>query len=1111
MHLNENKTKKVSQNKLLRLYYAEQYENRPIDEELILYETRDGKSIVDSPLSIFLYLCSQEKYNHYKHIWVIDKQENEEIKRIIPTNLIDRVSFVYRQTIDYVDAMLSAKYLISNSTFESFFLKRPGQIYVNTWHGTPLKKMGFDTNFSISHSKNVLRNFLMTDYLLSPNEHTSNIFIDGYRLRGAYKGEILEGGYPRIDQTFNSDKNQVFDVLESFGTKINREKPVILFTPTWKGSNVNKAADDIEQIIVETMVLVEKFRTTHNVLIKVHPFIFNSIKDDERIKEVLVSDYVDPNSVLAVVDLLITDYSSIFFDYLVTNKPVIFYVWDNDLYDNERGMYFSQADLPGPIAENIEDLVNAIEDIDHLTKEHHQKYLKMKELIVPYDDGEVTKRYVEYIFSNATPAKIKAIKVDSQKKKLLIYPGGMRDNGITTSFLNLIDNIDYEKYDVTILSNEPNNPEVSRNLEAMNKNVRPMFRFGISIMTEEEEEQDRIFKKHGIAPEERSSYLETAYNRETRRLTADIDFDVAIDFSGYSYFWGRHILGANAKNYVAFMHNDLYSDAHREVDGQLPMFENLMGLFSLYYRFDKLLSVSPMTRDVNAANLSDYVTKEQMKYVINTINIDKILKQESASDLTKTPEDTLSTYKSKQVFVNEGPLKFYKNISGIKENLSFETEVKKDDQVIEFAKITIDNQMFSKISVNYQYLGWVVKDDLAPAPIEVFEIKKFTGIGTVASYLEYPIWKELRIGVEYPEIRTKAKYLKGQYLYIKKIAYTDRGRYYNVFYKNKELGWVSVRVLKRIHKLSSLSPYRIYFNSRMKKIDSEKNIGIPDKYEETLLFSKLSQDLADDSVWTRPPGVTGAKVKQPLTDFSEELFETTELIYKDANVYAQLKLSGKHIGYTSIENLINISQEEYEAQINQLKQGESNLPGYDLTGQRVLEFDNTQFNFVTMGRLSPEKNQLQLIEGFHQFVQKYENCRLYILGKGPLADQLIAKVRQLKLQGKVFLLGHISDPFSFVEKSDVFVLPSLYEGQPMVLLETLTLGMRILASNIPANIQVVGAEEKFGLLTDGTTATDICHGLERIYQFDGKFEPFDYKKYNQDAINNFYDEISFKK
>ena len=103
------------------------------------------------------------------------------------------------------------------------------------------------------------------------------------------------------------------------------------------------------------------------MLVKVHPYLYKDALKIKRLKPYLIPDYFDTNEILAIVDLMITDYSSIFFDYLVTNKPIVFYTPDLDEYQSSRGMYIANRDLPGPVVHHIEDVITAIK----------QKYMMM--------------------------------------------------------------------------------------------------------------------------------------------------------------------------------------------------------------------------------------------------------------------------------------------------------------------------------------------------------------------------------------------------------------------------------------------------------------------------------------------------------------------------------------------------------------------------------------------------------------------------------------------------------------------------------------------------------------------------------------------------------------
>src|SRR5699024_4323899 len=223
----------------------------------------------------------------------------------------------------------SAKYILNNSTFPAYFTKKENQIYVNTWHGTPIKAMGLDVDDNLLGSQNIIKNFLSSDILVSPNRHTTEIFKRAFSLDGLYNGNLLEIGYPRIDLTINSNKEKVLKDLKKSDVNIGDRK-VMLFAPTWRGQDVNKPDDSIENIY--QMVMELKNSTNYQVLVKVHPFAYKIALKYKKLVPFLIPDSFDTNELLSIVDLLITDYSSIFFDYLVTDNPVIFYSPDYEEY-----------------------------------------------------------------------------------------------------------------------------------------------------------------------------------------------------------------------------------------------------------------------------------------------------------------------------------------------------------------------------------------------------------------------------------------------------------------------------------------------------------------------------------------------------------------------------------------------------------------------------------------------------------------------------------------------------------------------------------------------------------------------------------------------------------
>lgn len=796
--------------------YAQLYHSTSIKPHQILYQVRDGKSITDSPYAIFLGLNAHETFSNYQHIWVVDHPDTlvfyqEKFK------VFQNVSFVIKESNEYLKALTESKFLINNATFPAYFTKKPQQIYINTWHGTPLKHMGFDVKNNLKGSQNTMKNFLASDYMISPNAHTTNIFKHAFKLDGLYSGEILEMGYPRIDLTINTTAKEARKYLaEHLNLK---KKPIILYCPTWRGKNVNDPENSLLNVFEEIKLLNQKL--PYQVLVKVHPFVYSKAKEMPELKPYLVPDFLDTNQLMPAVDLMITDYSSIFFDFLVTDKPIVFYVPDLDKYQNERGVYIDLCALPGPVADNIQDVITLVSNESYKDADVQEKYAKFKHNFVNYENGSVTERLIESVFLNQQDTSSKNAS-HHQKEKILLYPGGMKHNGITTSVINLLANINYDKYDVTVFTNNTNNVEQLNNLQSLNDNVRIVLRRGPMIATFKELYQNEFVRQRGIYKSfEKRLYPKALFEREFRKIFGDSQFDYAIDYSGYAMFWSNLILASGAKKKYILLHSDIKSDMERTVKGKRPHYQNLKGVISLYPYFDKLVSVSEATKKLNQSNFGGLKLKNRHIASRNTINIEKI------------------------------------------------------------------NQ---------------------------------------------------------------------------------------------------------------------------------------------------------------------------LVDDDSDLFE---------------------------------------------KNGTPVLPTLTEHGMEAIEFSQDDFKIVSVGRLSPEKGFDLLIKAVAELAPKYPQLKLYILGDGPLKGTLKSLVEQLGIQNHVYFLGQRRNPFFIVKRADVFALTSHYEGQSMVILEALTVGTHVLASDIIANRYVL-EDEKYGMLVE-KNEVDIAKGLEQFINGTNKdYTKFDAVAYNEETIQEFY-------
>ena len=513
---------RLNLNEEMRAVYVDFWQNSPIKEKCILYEAFGGRGMTCSPYALFRYLLTQADLSEYVHVWVIDDFQDNQYQMELYKEY-ENVKFISRQSVEYREYLATAKYLINNVSFPGFFTKREGQIYLDTWHGIPLKTLGFDIPAGKVSAGNTTRNLLAADYLISPNPFMTQIYQQAFKMEGLYQGKILEEGQPRNDRFFHTDRKIIMDKLSKSGVKIDPSKKLILYAPTWKGSKYSSPDTSLDAYFelihtVEANIDTSKYQ----VLVKPHQIVYYHIKKNQGITGQFIPATIDTNELLSAVDILISDYSSIYFDFLVSGRPVLFFIPDLDEYLGYRGLYFGIDKLPGPIARNHRQLGEMIHDVDKAMEPYMDKYRREAAWACPRDDGDVCSRIVDVVFRGKSSAH--AISCgETNKKRLLLYPGEMEGNHGTFSFMELLQLLDYNKNDVTVLTGGSGD-EPEQRICSLDQRVRVLYRGQPENGTCEEKGLYAFSK--GKDPS-----LAAFYKREAKRLFGDARFDYVINLS----------------------------------------------------------------------------------------------------------------------------------------------------------------------------------------------------------------------------------------------------------------------------------------------------------------------------------------------------------------------------------------------------------------------------------------------------------------------------------------------------------------------------------------------------------------------------------------------------
>ncbi len=618
-----------------RMNYQKAYESVKTKGNVVFYESFFGKNITDNPLALFEYLFEQDKEKKLTHIWAFNPDEDNGYYQYYKQ--FKNVKFVQPHTKKYFTALCQAKYLVTNVSMPFYFVKKDDQIIIDTWHGTPLKAIGRETAGSITQNFNVTRSFLASDFLLSPNPFTTDKLVYSYDIDGIYKGRVLESGYPRIDVLKgNSDPKVVKDSLTSLN--IDRNKKIVLYAPTWRGG-MGAAENNIDSLIELVQDMADKMDLAkYQLLVKVHPLAARYLTDVSIDGVVFVPTWLDANQLLYYSDILITDYSSIFFDYLVLDRPIIFFQYDRESYLDDRGAYLDFDRLPGATCQTTTEVIDLINNSDNIMGQHTEVINEFKDMYTPYEDGAVCERVVNRVF-HSHKNEVRELTFDNGKKNVVIHAGAFRNNGVTSSLLNLTSFFDYENYNLIVIDKSAADETFNRYASKVDKRAHLLFRgYPFNLTYSEWISYQNILYKGEIGNEEKHRQLVT---EEWRRLLGDTPIYTAIEFSGYSPIWCYMMAFAPADKKYIYLHNDMMAEATKVVRGKKIHEQKFSVVFKLYKYFDKLCTVGQQTLDLNKQKLGEYTRPDQFTYIPNTIDANSLFefKENPRTDLVSFKDE----------------------------------------------------------------------------------------------------------------------------------------------------------------------------------------------------------------------------------------------------------------------------------------------------------------------------------------------------------------------------------------------------------------------------------------------------------------------------------------
>ncbi|MCW2702490.1 MAG: hypothetical protein JWQ37_485 [Blastococcus sp.] len=306
------------------------------------------------------------------------------------------VDTVLYGTPEAVAVLAAADVVVANDCMSMPWTKSPGTTYLQTWHGTPLKRIHHDAPVREGWLDNPDKDIARWDMLLSPNPPSTE------RLRHAFRfgGAIHETGYPRNDVLSGPDRDDVrARVRAELG--IPDGTTAVLYAPTWRDDLVFDTKDGHDfEVPIDLTAFADRLGADHVLLTRLHSMVAGRIQIPSGAPVIDVSDRAESAELYLAADMLVTDYSSAMFDFAITGKPMVFYTYDLEHYrDDLRGFYFDLVDVaPGPLVRTSEELIEAIADRDVAASELADRYSRFRDTFCSLEDGHATDRVLDLLF-----------------------------------------------------------------------------------------------------------------------------------------------------------------------------------------------------------------------------------------------------------------------------------------------------------------------------------------------------------------------------------------------------------------------------------------------------------------------------------------------------------------------------------------------------------------------------------------------------------------------------------------------------------------------------------------------------------------------------------------
>ena len=587
--------------------YTKFYETCPVEDKTILFESKHGEDMAGNIFNMILE-TKREEYKDFKIYFVLKNTKREFYEKQMAYYKIDHVNIIDLRSKEYLKILATAKYLVTDTSFPPYFIKRPEQVYLNTWHGTPLKAMGRVVPSREYGLGNVQRNFLIADYLLYQQEFSRDIFLTDYMIDKIYEGKVLLSGYPRNSAFFREHRYE--EIRKECGLE---GKQVIVYMPTWRGllhKMENKL--QVKQLYDYFAQLDHLLRDDQVFLVKLHPYVKNGIDCSEflHIKD-FPSEY-ETYDFLNATDMLVTDYSSIMFDYAVSKKKIILFTYDRQQYLDGRGIYVDLDKMDLPKVETIPELVDAINNDTPFYPNFYERFCS-------HDTAHTAKDVCDAVFLSKDTDLLTEVYGGADRPNVLIYAKGLKERYADQHFIRVLNNQDLDARNYFFSFRAMAMKKTSSMLSELNRKIGyfPILKDRDYLVSEKL--AFKLYLSYGLFYGLYQKKVEQFAKREVTKDYGTVEFDTTIIYSCMDRLMFEILAQTGKKKVFCFSNFD-----NKKYQSSKKYQKSIQYFLKRIRSFDKVWIPSSMEKLPEVAELQKYTT---VSVGNDTLSITSILKE----------------------------------------------------------------------------------------------------------------------------------------------------------------------------------------------------------------------------------------------------------------------------------------------------------------------------------------------------------------------------------------------------------------------------------------------------------------------------------------------------